>query len=284
MLAGWNGLMIDSMAVAAGALDDPRYLAAATAAADFVLTQMQRKDGRLLHSWRNGQAKFDAYLDDYANVINACVSLYEAGFEERFIDEAVRLSDIVLAHFADTAHGGFFYTADDHQQLIARQKDVQDNPLPSGNAMAANALLRLGKLTGRGDYLQAAEGVLNAFSMYLARIPTATGQLLLALDLYLGPTYELVLIGSGRPAETTELLNALRHRYAPRKMLACRAASAGGGSSALGGLFEGKTVVNKQPTLYICQNFTCQQPVRGKEAILKAWEEVTLSAVGKPNA
>jgi uncharacterized protein YyaL (SSP411 family) len=269
VLVGWNALMIDSFATAAGALDEPRYLAAATAAADFVLTRMRRGDGRLLHSWRNGQAKFDAYLDDYACLTNALVTVYQASFDERFIDEAVRLAEIVLAHFADHEHGGFFYTADDHEQLIARQKDVQDNPLPSGNAMTAYALLRLGKLTGRRDLLEAAGGTLRAFSMHMERIPSATAQMLLALDLFLGPTREAVLLGDSA-ADTQAVLKSLRHDFAPRTLLACRAEAGKGRSKHLDALFEGKTAVNSQPTLFICENFACREPLRGKDAIISA--------------
>ena len=123
---------------------------------------MRRDDGRLLHTWRAGQARLDAYLDDYACLINALVSLYEATFDERWIDDAVSLADIVLSQFADAEHGGFFFTATDHEKLIARQKDVQDSSVPSGSAMTAMVLVRLGKLCGRTDYLEAAAGTLRS--------------------------------------------------------------------------------------------------------------------------
>ena len=114
--------------------------------------------------------------------------------------------------FADWEHGGYFYTAQDHEKLIARQKDIQDNPVPSGNAGIANALLRLGKLTGRGDYIPAAETTLTAFSTYMQRVPTATGQMLLALDFYLGPTFEIVVLGDARSETTHKVLADLRRR------------------------------------------------------------------------
>ncbi|HRX79949.1 MAG TPA: thioredoxin domain-containing protein, partial [Pirellulaceae bacterium] len=140
ILVSWNALMIDSMARASAILCAAKYLAAASAAADFILNDMRRDDGRLLHSWRNGEAKLDAYLDDYSYLINALVSLYEASFDERWIDEAVKFADLVITHFSDTASGGFFFTADDHEQLIARNKDIHDSSVPSGNAMTATAL------------------------------------------------------------------------------------------------------------------------------------------------
>jgi uncharacterized protein YyaL (SSP411 family) len=284
VLVSWNALMIDSLATAAGTLDEPRYLAAATAAAEFILTRMRRADGgdkagRLLRAWREGQAKFDAYLDDYAGFINALATLYEAGFVEKYLDEAVRLAEIVLRHFPDADQGGYFYTADDHEELIARQKDIQDNPLPSGNGMIAQALLRLGKLTGRDDLLRAAETTLTAFSSYMARIPSATAQMLLALDLYLGPTYEVALLAGSSAGETQDVLAHLQKSYAPRKLLACRNADRATGprSTALDSLFAGKTAAGGQPTLYLCENFACREPVVGKAAILEAWDQVAAS-------
>ena len=164
-------------------------------AADFILQDMRRSDGRLLHTWRAGKAKLDAYLDDYAALANALVSLYEVTFDEKYIDESVRLVEIMQAHFADLAGGGFFYTADDHEQLIARHKDLQDSSVPSGNALAATVLVRLGKLTGRTEYLKAAEKTIQMAAALLERAPTASGQMLLALDMLLGPTPEIVFVG-----------------------------------------------------------------------------------------
>ena len=122
VLVGWNGLMIDSLASAAGVLNEPRYLDAATRAADFLLTNLRREDGRLLHTWRHGEAKLDAYLDDYACLVQALITLYETSFAERWIDEAVQLAQIILGQFNDGPQGGFFYTASDHERLIARAK------------------------------------------------------------------------------------------------------------------------------------------------------------------
>ncbi len=170
VLVAWNGLMIDALARAAGALDQPQYLDAAMKAAAFILKEIRRSDGRLLHTWRAGKAKVDAYLDDYAALANALVSLYEATFNEQYIDDAVQLAEIMLEHFADRESGGFFYTADDQEQLIARHKDVQDGSAPSGNALAATVLVRLGKLTGRMEYLQAAEKTFRMASMLLERV------------------------------------------------------------------------------------------------------------------
>ncbi len=155
-----------------------------------------------------GDAKIPAFLDDYACVANSLVSLYEADFDERYIDEAIVLADAMLAQFFDSAAGGFFYTAADQQRSSSRQKDWQDSSTPSGNAMAATALLRLGKLTGRGDYLDAAVRTLQAAAGLMERFPSAAGQMLAALDFHLGPTPEIVVVGRTDDADTAALDSA----------------------------------------------------------------------------
>jgi uncharacterized protein YyaL (SSP411 family) len=232
---------------------------------------MRQSDGRLLHTWRAGQAKIDAYLDDYAALANALVSLYEATFNERYIDEAMGLVEVTLKHFADSNAGGFFYTADDQEQLIARNKEMQDSSVPSGNALAATVLVRLGKLTGRSDYLAAAEKTFQAATVLLDRAPTAAGQMLLALDMYLAPTPEIVLLGDRTNPNTASVLGQLRRRFIPSKVVALRPATAAGDyqSPALDSIFAGKSALDPEPTLFVCQNFTCQAPVSGAEAATK---------------
>lgn len=281
VLVAWNGLMIDALARAAGALSEPRYLAAAVKAAEFILKEMRRPDGRLLHTWRAGKAKYDAYLDDYAALANALMSLYEATFDEKYIDEAVRLVDFLLAHFADAAAGGFFYTADDHEQLIARHKDIQDSSVPSGNALAATVLVRLGKLTGRQEYLDAAEKTFRMAGGLLERAPSAAGQMLIALDMFLGPTQEMVLLGDPDSADTVAVLANLRGRFLPNKVVAMRrpdkAATQLSQSTALDPLFAGKQVSGKATTLFVCENFACQAPVSGQAEIVAKLDELASS-------
>jgi len=276
LLVSWNALMIDALANASGVLGERRYSEAAAKAADFLLNNLRRDDGRLLHSWRKGQAKFDAYLDDYSYLANALVSLYEADFNQRWIDAAVDLADTMLKHFADPAGGNFYYTADDHEPLITRQKDLHDSSVPSGNGMAATALVRLGKLTGREDYTSAAGDILRSNATLMEQSPTAAGQMLLALDAYLGPTPEIVILGEMDQPDTAEVLADLRRRYLPRKVVAFRETSqaARQPSLALAALFEGKSPQRPEPTVFVCQNFACQAPVNGKEAALALWSKL----------
>ncbi len=182
VLLGWNGLMVDALARAAAALGEPRYGAAAARTADFLLDALRDAQGRLVHSWRGGRPGHAAFLDDYASLANALATLHQQEPQRRWLDEAVRLADLMLAHFADP-QGGFFYTAADEEPLIVRKKDLVDNAVPSGNGLAVTALLRLADLAGRDDYRQAAQRTLRACMGILEQAPGATGQLLLALEM-----------------------------------------------------------------------------------------------------
>jgi uncharacterized protein YyaL (SSP411 family) len=264
ILTSWNGLMIGAMAGAGAALGVGEYVRTAAKSADFILTKLRRPDGRLLHSYRHGQAKFDGYLDDYASLADALVTLYEADGDARWIEEAVATADRMIKHFADAEAGGFYYTADDHEELIARNKDVYDNATPSGTGLAATALVRLGKLCGRQDYLAVAERTFQTIGELLGRAPTAVSQSLLALDMYVGPTQELVL-AAGDDAARSLGLSEIRRRFWPGKVVAH--VPGRGQSKHLEAVTAGKTPPAEVPRLYVCENFTCQKPVDGLEAI-----------------
>jgi uncharacterized protein len=184
VLVSWNSLAIDALARAGEALGEPRYAAAAAAAADFLLTNLRRDNGRLLHYWRASRAKYDAYLDDYAGLGNALLTLYETSHVRARLDQAIAMADQLLTRFADPQHGGFFYTADDHERLIVRKKDAIDNPLPSGNGLAAMLLARLAHLDlpRRDGYAAAADATLRACLPWMRLAPTGTFELLLAAE------------------------------------------------------------------------------------------------------
>ncbi len=274
VLVSWNGLMIDALARSGAALGQPRYVDAAACAARFLLSALRSREGRLLHVWRGGQSRLDAFLDDYASLANALLSLYEARFEECWIDEAVALADEILRRFHDQAEGGFFYTAAGQESLIARKKDMLDSSVPSGGGLATMALLRLGKLCGRNDYLDAARQSLRACTTLMERAPVGSGQLLLALDFDLGSTAEIVLFGGDDRQATAEALAVLRQGFAPNKVVAFRDASvaSAAGSPALSAIFAGKQPAAPGPTLFLCQHFTCQAPVTGDGVVRKLKE------------
>jgi uncharacterized protein len=275
VLVNWNALMIDVLARAAGVLERPDYLAAAERAADFIWTQMRTPDGRLLHSWREGHAKHAGYLDDYTYLANALTSLYEASFEERRLEQALELTETLFAQFQDEEGGAFFYTADDHEALIARTKDFYDGSVPSGNAVAAQVLCRLGKLTGRRELLEGAEGILRHVVPLMEQSPTAAGQMLMALDFWLGPVSEIVLLGDPKHPDTQAVLTDLRRRFLPKQVVALRReAHPPGGCAALHPLFAGKERLGAEPTMFVCQDFQCQVPVAGKEPVRAALDSL----------
>ena len=182
VLTSWNGLAIDVLGRAGALMDEPRYRAAAAAAADFLLCELRDGQGRLMHCWRAGRAKQGAFLDDHASLANALATLHETQPSDRWLAAAVRLADDVLDRFADTRNGGFFFTPIDHEPLVARKKDLWDSPVPSSTGLAVTALLRLAKLADRDDYRRAAEETLRTCAAWMQEAPLAAGQLLLALD------------------------------------------------------------------------------------------------------
>jgi uncharacterized protein YyaL (SSP411 family) len=259
--------MITALAMAAQVLDKPEYAEAATKAADFLLTRMRTPEGRLLRTWSPGaEPKLNAYLEDYAFLLEALVSLYEATFESRWIGDALQLADVMVDQFWDSEGGGFFYTGRDHEQLIARGKDPHDNAIPSGNAVAVTALLRLVKLTGRGDLLQRAETTLKLYSDLLQSHPFAAGQMLIALDFYLGPVQEFAVVGEPTNEETQRVLRAIHTGFHPNKVVALRPLG-GAIREDLLELIEGRSAINGRTTTYLCENFTCREPLVGAEAV-----------------
>ena len=281
VLVSWNGLMIEALAKAAGVLGAPQYYDAAARAAKFLLTALRDENGRLLHCWRHGKAKLAAYLDDYAYLTCAMVTLYEASFEEAWIDEAVDLADVMLGHFADPEQGGFFFTADDHEALIARNKDLHDSSVPSGNSMAATALLRLGTLCGRADYLDAARGTLEMAHETMRNSPTAAGQMLVAANMLIGPMREIVFIGPVTSHEDAagirQTAARFRQLFLPNCVVAGRPADAENHTQSphLAALFEGKRQAGAGTTVYVCENFVCQAPVHGEDGIADLLRQLT---------
>jgi hypothetical protein len=270
VLVSWNGLMIEALAHAGAVLGVPSYLDAAADAANFLLTRLRAADGRLQHYWRGGRAAGSGYLDDYAGLANALVTLYEARFEERWLDAAAALADEILRRFADPDQGGFFF-AEANGDLLARKKDFFDSPMPSGSGLATMVLLRLGRLAGRKDYLSAAERSLTAARGTMERAPTGAGTLLLALDMYLGPAPEIVILGGDDRDGTSVVLAALARRFLPNKVVAYRDPATPSAHTAglLSGIFAGKAPLPPGPTVYICRDFACQAPVSGKDAALR---------------
>jgi uncharacterized protein YyaL (SSP411 family) len=276
-LAAWNGLAIAAFADAArvfGARPDTVsqglnewYTRVATTAAEAILGGLHR-DGRLKRSWKDGRATGEGVLEDYACLADGLLALYEATFEERWFTTARGLMDTVLERFTDP-EGGFFDAADDHERLITRPKDVQDNATPSGGAMATHVLLRLAALTGEGRYRTAAERAMAVVAPLTARYPTAFAKWLSAIDLALSDIAEVAIVGGLDEPGTRELLAVAAGGFHPGRVVAV---SNDPGASDVPLLAE-RVRLRDRPTAYVCRNFACQMPVTDAEALAEQLSE-----------
>ena len=267
ILTGWNGLMISSMAKGARVLDQPRYATSAAKAADFVLTNL-RRDGRLLRTHRGGTSHLTGYLDDYAFLIDGLINLYEATFEQKWLDEALALNGTLIKYYWDEQGGGFYFTASDGETLIARSKSPGDGAIPSGNSVAASNLLRLAILFDRKDYREKAEALFRAFGTQMTQSPSSFERLLCSLDFYHAKVKEVAVIGDPTATETRALLATVFNKFRPNKVVVHSAGATA--QDAKLPLLRGKTLVNGAPAAYVCQNYTCKRPVTTTAELAKS--------------
>jgi uncharacterized protein YyaL (SSP411 family) len=279
ILVSWNGLMIAAMADASHVLQDPRYHQAAARAASFILKQMRQPDGRLWHGFKDDRANFNAYLDDYACFVDGLTRLFEATGDERWILAATELAEVMIAEFTDADAGGFFYTGRSHETLLTRQKDAHDNATPSGNGMAATALIRLAAITGRADLEEAGRLTLQSILAVLENAPMAAGQSLVALDFLLGGRREVALIEGESPEEFKTALEILAQPFAPHRVVA---PGPKGGTHAALPLLADRPPRRGQITAYLCERFTCGEPLVGLEALRQAANGTPARLVGGP--
>jgi uncharacterized protein len=260
VLAAWNGLMLRAIAEAGAVLDRPDFLKAAERNAEFLLHQMRDADGRLHRTWKPGHsARLNAYLEDYANVADGLLALYEATFNPRWLQASIEMADRILQDFADTENGGFFDTSTAHETLITRPKDIFDNATPSGNSVAADVLLRLAVLTDNETYRMAAEGVLRLLRDAMTRYPLGFARALNALDFLLDTPREVAIVGSPEADDTRALRRAAFEPFVPNKVVA--------GSGADIPLLEGREPRNGHAAAYVCQHYVCQAPTSDPEEL-----------------
>jgi hypothetical protein len=259
ILTDWNGLMIAAFARAAQVFDQLEYSDVASKGAEFILKNLQTVEGRLLHRFRDGQAVIQGNLDDYAFFIFGLIELYEATFATRFLGEAIRLQKVMIEHFWDQENGGFFFTADDSEQLLTRHKGVRDGALPSGNSVGLLNLTRLLRLTGKIDFEEKATKMANAFASEIAAMPSYSTMFLTAIDFLMMPSYEIVITGDLKSQDTKDMLKVLRTEFIPNKVVLFKAIDDSELVKLVTFVRDMKIMDNKT-TLYICRNFACSAP------------------------
>ena len=260
ILTVWNGLALVAFSEAARYLDRKDYVEVAMRNAQFLLTQLFDSN-RLLRSWRDGNARQRAFLEDYAALALGLLSLYQSDPDYRWYQTAVKLGEEMLYYFADPA-GGFFDTPSDHENLPYRPKDVQDNATPSGNSLAATALLQLAGYTGRHDWRERAERMLANIQGMASRYPTAFGNWLCAIDYAAQPVLEVALLGDPSDTRYGELLSVVWEKYRPNLVAAL---SRPNPPAEAPPLLHNRPLYNHHPTAYVCQNFVCDLPVNSSE-------------------
>ncbi len=259
VLTAWNGLMLKAFAAAGAILENHDFIHTARKNADFLLTSLLDENGYLLRSWKDGQAKIRAFVEDYANLADGLIELYQATGELRWLTAAKDLADKMLEEFWDKEEGGFFFTGENHEKLIVRSKDYFDNATPSGNSVAADVLLKLAVLTGSENYHAHATALFRLMNSFMRRYPQAFGRALAAFDFYLNPPKEIVIIGDDNN-ERAALLRAVNSRYIPNKVVVISEPNQTEAAAAIPLLRE-RRMIDGRATVYVCENFACQQPV-----------------------
>jgi uncharacterized protein YyaL (SSP411 family) len=265
ILTSWNGMMLASFAEAAAILDREDYLEIARRNARFVLDNLIQDD-LLLRTYKDGTAKLNAYLEDYAFLGDGLLTLYEATGELEWFEVTLTIIEKMIEEFWDDQDGGFFYTGKSHENLIVRSKDYFDNATPSGNSVAAEVLLRLAAITDNHDYRNRAITIMRLIAEPVRRYPSGFGRALCALDFYLGTPKEIVVLGNHESPDTLALLRELWKPYLPNKVVV-QAEETDDRSAAVIPLLRGRTLLNDKPTAYVCENFTCRQPVNEPEKL-----------------
>lgn len=259
ILTAWNGLMLASFAEASAILEREDYAEVARRNARFLLRTLSR-DGLLLRTYKDGQAKLNGYLEDYAFFIDGLLTLFEATGEFEWFDAGITLSQKMIAEFWDETDGGFFFTGNSHEELIVRAKDYYDNATPSGNSVAADVLLRLSLLTGDVAYSRRAIAIFRLTSGAIQRYPPAFGRALCALDFHLSAPKEIVIIGEPKGTDSAALKREVWKNFLPNKIFV-QASVAESVTQAHLPLLQGRATINNQATAFVCQNYTCKQPV-----------------------
>jgi uncharacterized protein YyaL (SSP411 family) len=263
VLTSWNGLMLAAFAEAARALGRDDYQAVAARSAAFLLRELRQENGRLPHSWKEGAARLNGYLEDYAYLIEGLIELYQTTFEPRWFVAAQELAETMIAHF-QAPGGGFYDTSDDHETLITRPRDLQDNATPSGNAMAVTALLKLAGFTNDLRYVDIAHQSMAQMQPMMSQYPLGFGQWLQTMSYALSKPREIAIVGEPGSRETQALLNVVHDGYQPFQVVALGAPDA---QPAAVPLLQDRGLVDGRATAYVCRSFSCRAPATDVDAL-----------------
>lgn len=264
VLTAWNGLMLAAFAEAGRILNHPDYTKVAVENAQFLQNNMQMADHRLLRSWKAGhKATLNAYLEDYAYLADGLLALYQTTFDEQWFTWAQHLAGTMLTHFQDSERGGFFDTSDDHETLIHRPKELQDNAVPSANSMAAHVLLKLSLFTGNMAYWDAAETAVSTLQNAFTQYPNAFAHWLGAAVFITDKPREVAIIGDPDSPDSRALIDTIFAKFRPNLIIAA------GETNSSVPLLKNRTQLDGKATAYVCQRFVCKQPVNTPEALAK---------------
>jgi hypothetical protein len=277
VLLSWNALMISAFVDGYRALHDRAYLAVAHRAADFILNEMY-KNGRLLRTFGRGQAKLNAYLDDYAYFVQALLDLAAVDFDPKWLEHAMQLTETTLEIFSDPTDGSLFYTSTEHEQLIARTKSFYDTSTPAPTAVATLNLLRLSTIFNRADFRQRAEKILLLYAPFFERVPDQFAFFLCALDYYLTPTTEVAFVADPEEDGWEDILLSIHDGYMPNAAIVLKDASADPAPIQLQSpLLKDRDLVDGLPAVYVCSQYTCERPLTSLDEIQQRMSQLSLS-------
>lgn len=260
ILTDWNGLMIAAFSYAGRILNEDRYVVAAKKSAEFILDELVDKNGKLLHRFRDSDAAISAHLDDYAFFVHGLIELYYATFEEKYILKAEEFSKNMLKHFSDDENGGFYFVADDAEELISREKEIYDGAIPSGNSVAALNLLRLYHMTFESVWEENAQKLFRAFANKVKQRPSAYSQLLMAFDFMLGSTKEIVISGDVHSKDLELFTNVINETFMPSAVFVLNSPEENHTLKNNWEYLKSKNSIDGKLTVYVCENKECQAP------------------------
>ena len=268
IITSWNGLMISALSRGAQAMDEPKYANAAMRAADFILVTLFQENKILLRRYCQGEAAIMGFLDDYAFFVNGLIDLYEATFQEKYLQAALQINEEMIKNFLDEKDGGFFLSGKANEKLFTQTKDIYDGATPSGNAIALLNLLRLGRITGNPSYEALADNLIKAFSDDIVRNPSGYTQFMCALDFALGPAKEIIVAGEREGNDTKDIFREIGCRFLPNKVLLLHPSN-GVFIEEIAPYTKELTPIEGRATVYVCENYSCKKPVSDKKAIIQ---------------